>query len=101
MLVYLRDISAQTICACCHTEIEVVDLTFHLTRSQYAATGLTIPSADPVTPGAWQGSHWYDSTQEKSCHKHNFNTGSSTLDADALITRPTMQSAEVKTVVGA
>ena len=43
---------------CCHTEIEVADQTFYLTQSQYTDTGLTSPSADPITPGAWQGSHW-------------------------------------------
>ena len=43
---------------CCHTEIEAADQTFHLTQSQYTDTGPTSPSADPVTPGAWQGSHW-------------------------------------------
>ena len=43
---------------CCHTEIEVADLTFHLTQSQYTNTGPTSPSTDPITPGAWQGSHW-------------------------------------------
>ena len=43
---------------CCHTEIEVADPTFYLTQSQYTDTGPTSPSADPVTPGAWQGSHW-------------------------------------------
>ena len=43
---------------CCHTEIEVADQTFHLTQSQYTGTGPTSPSADPITPGAWQGSHW-------------------------------------------
>ena len=43
---------------CCHTETEVADPTFYLARSQYTDTGLTSPSADPVTPGAWQGSHW-------------------------------------------
>ena len=42
----------------CHTEIEVADPTFHLTQSQYTDTGPTSPSADPITPGAWQGSHW-------------------------------------------
>ena len=41
---------------CCHTEIEAADQTFHLTQSQYTDTGLTSPSADPITPGAWQGS---------------------------------------------
>ena len=43
---------------CCHTEIEVADPIFYLTQSQYTDTGPTSPSADPVTPGAWQGSHW-------------------------------------------
>ena len=43
---------------CCHTEIEVADQTFHLTQSQYTDTGPTSPSADPITPGARQGSHW-------------------------------------------
>ena len=43
---------------CCHTEIEVADQTFHLTQSQYTDTGPTSPSADPITPGAWQDSHW-------------------------------------------
>ena len=48
-----------------------------LTQSQYTGTGPTRPSADPVTPGAWQGSNWsinffffflshcYDSTSAK------------------------------------
>ena len=43
---------------CCHTEIEVADPTFYLTQSPYTDTGPTSPSADPITPGAWQGSHW-------------------------------------------
>ena len=43
---------------CCHTQIEVADQTFYLTQSQYTDTGPTSPSPDPVTPGAWQGSHW-------------------------------------------
>ena len=43
---------------CCHTEMEVTDQTFHLTQSQYTDTGPTSPSTDPITPGAWQGSHW-------------------------------------------
>ena len=43
---------------CCHTEIEAADQTFYLTQSQYTDTGLTSPRADPITPGAWQGSHW-------------------------------------------
>ena len=43
---------------CYHTEIEAADQTFHLTQSQYTDTGPTSPSADPITPGAWQSSHW-------------------------------------------
>ena len=42
---------------CCHTQIEVADPTFYLTQSQYD-TGPTSPSADPITPGARQGSYW-------------------------------------------
>ena len=60
-------------CTCCHTEIEAVDQTFYLTQPQSINTGPTSPSADSVTPGAWQGSvelpissHWYDSTKNKS-----------------------------------
>ena len=45
-------------CTCCHTEIKVVDQTIHLTQSQYTDTRPTSPSADPITPGFWQGSHW-------------------------------------------
>ena len=45
-------------CTCCHTEVEAADQTFYLTQSQYTDTGLTSPSSDPLTQGAWQGSHW-------------------------------------------
>ena len=58
----LASVSQGRICTdnftCCHTEIEATDQTFHLTQSQYTDTGPTSPSADPITPGAWQGSHW-------------------------------------------
>ena len=57
MLVYLRDGSAQTIIRAATTEVEAADPTFYLTQSQYIDTGPTSPSADPITPGAWQGSH--------------------------------------------
>ena len=45
-------------CACCHTEIEAAHQTFYLTQSRLTDTGPTSPSADPITPGAWQSSHW-------------------------------------------
>ena len=77
---------------CCHTEIEVADQTFYLTQSQYTDTGPTSPSADPITPGAWQGSHWsanFEVTgmtraRKKSRRKRDSNPGPSALEVDAL-----------------
>ena len=77
---------------CCHTEIEVADQTFYLTQSQYTDTGPTSPSADPITPGAWQFSHWsanFEVTgmtrpRKKSRRKRDSNPGSSALEANAL-----------------
>ena len=43
---------------CCHAEVEAADQTFYLTQSQYTDTEPTSPNTDPITPGAWQGSHW-------------------------------------------
>ena len=90
---------------CCHIEIEVADPTFYITQSQYTDTGPTSPSIDPITPGAWQGSHWSGKfsvtgmtrppppptppPQKKSRRKRDSNSGSSALEADALTTRPT------------
>ena len=70
---------------CCHTEKEVADPTFHLTQSQYTDTGPTSPSADPRTPGDWQGSHWsanfsvtgMTQPRKKSRRKRDSNPGSS------------------------
>ena len=80
----------------CHTEIDVADPTFHLTQSQYTDTGLTSLSADPITPGAWQGSHWSANFEVtgmtrawKNCGASRIqNPGSFALEADALTTRP-------------
>ena len=44
-------------CMCWRTETKVADQTFYLYESQYTDTWPTIPSADPVVPGAWQGSN--------------------------------------------
>ena len=81
---------------CCHTEIEVSDPTFHLTQSQYTDIGPTSPSADPITPGARQGSHWSADFEVtgmtrpgKNPGKRDSNPGPSALEADALTTRPT------------
>ena len=83
--------------SCCHTETEVADHIFYLVQPQYTDTWPTSPTADPITPGAWQGSlwsanfkTWYGSTRKKvPRHKQELNPGSSALKVDALITRPT------------
>ena len=62
-------------CACCHTEIEVAGETFYFAQSPYTDTGPASPSADPISPGAWQGSRWNanflshgcDSTRKNPC----------------------------------
>ena len=86
---------------CCHTEIQVADPTFYLTRSQYTDARPTSPSADPITPGAWQGSHWSANFEVtgmtrpgKSRRKRDSNPRSSAPEADTLTTRPTRWSAE-------
>ena len=62
---------------CCHTEIEAADQTFHLTKSQYTDTGPTSPSADPRTPGAWQGSHWSANFEVTGMTRPRKNPGAS------------------------
>ena len=61
----------------CHTEIEVADPTFYLTQSQYTDTGPTSPSADPITPGAWQGSHWSANAEVTGMTRPRKNPGAS------------------------
>ena len=48
--------SAEIRCTSWHTEIEVVDLTFYITKSQYTDTGPASPIADPRTAGVLPGS---------------------------------------------
>ena len=62
---------------CCHTQIEVADQTFHLTQSQYTDNGPTSPSADPKTPGAWQGSHWSANFEVTGMTRPRKNPGAS------------------------
>ena len=62
---------------CCHTEIKVADPTFYLTQSQYTDTGPTSPSTDPITPGAWQGSHWSANFEVTSMTRPRKNPGAS------------------------
>ena len=85
---------------CCHTEIEVANQTVHLTQSQYTDTGPTSPSADPITPGAWQGSHRranFEVTGMTRPQKNSVASGirtrdPSAIEADALTTMPTRWS---------
>ena len=60
MLVYLG--SAKTT-ARAATQTEVADQNFHLTQSQCNEIGPTSVSADPIVPGACQGSHWSASVE--------------------------------------
>ena len=62
---------------CCHTKIEVADQTFYLTQSQYTDTGPTSPRADPITPGAWQGSHWSANFEVTGMTRPRKNPGAS------------------------
>ena len=75
---------------CCHTEIEAADQTFHLTQSQYTDTGPTSPSADPITPGAWQGSHWSANFEVTGMTRPRKNPGTSGIRTrDLLLSRRT------------
>ena len=83
---------------CCLTEI---DLTFYITQSQYTDTGLTSPSADPIMPGAWQGSHWSAKFEVtgmtrpgKILSQAGFEPQVFVPEADALTTRPARRSNE-------
>ena len=92
---------------CCHTEIEVADQTFYFTQSQYTDTGPTSPSADPITPFAWQGSHWsvnflshwHDSTPKKIPSQAGFEPGIFRSRGGRLTTRPTRRSKNGQTKV--
>ena len=57
-LVYFRDGSARTILRAATLRQKLQIKAFHLTQSQHTDTGPTSPRADPITPGARQGSHW-------------------------------------------
>ena len=64
---------------CYHTEMEAADRTFHLTQSQYTDTGPTSPSADPISPGAWQGSHWSANFEVTGMTRPRKNPGASRI----------------------
>ena len=94
MLAYLRDGSAQT---SIRTEIEAANQTFNLAKSQNTDTGPTSPSAEPITLGTWQGSHWSTNFEvtgvtqpgkKNPWRKRETNPGSAALEADALTIRP-------------
>ena len=91
---------------CCHIEIEVADQIFYLTRSQYTDTRPTIPALTlqyqvPGRVATWvpifESLVWLD--PKKSRRKQDSNPGSSTLEADALTTRPTRRWIAISTLV--
>ena len=73
-------------CACCHTERKDADQTFHLTQSQHTDLWPTSPSAESITPGAWQGSHFSSHTHDSTLKKdpQESNLGSTALEANAI-----------------
>ena len=86
----------------------IADQTFYLTQPQYTDTGLTSPSTDPITPGAWQGSHlecqfssrslvWLD--PGKFRRKRESIPGSFALEADSWTTAPKRRSWSTSSVV--
>ena len=80
-------------CTCCHTEKKVADPTFYLTQSQYTDTGPTSPSADPITPGAWQGSHWNANFEVTGMTQPRKNPAASGIQTrDLPLTRPSRWS---------
>ena len=62
---------------CCHSEIEAADQTSYLTQSQYTDTGPTSRSADPITPGTRQGSHWSANFEVTGMTRPQKNPGAS------------------------
>ena len=83
-------------CRCCHTETEAENQIYHLTQSQCSDTGTTSRSPDPITPGAWQGTHWSANFEVTGMtrpgkiptEEAGIELGSAALEADALTTRP-------------
>ena len=75
-------------CTCYHTETGVADQSFCLTQSQYTDTMPTTP----ITPGAWQGSHWCTNFEvtgktrpgKHSTEKAGIEPRSAALETDAM-----------------
>ena len=71
------------------TEIEAADQIFSITQSQYADNRPTSPRADPMTPGAWQDSHWRTNSEvpgmtgERSTAKSGNEPRPAAVEADA------------------
>ena len=82
-------------CTCCHIETDIADQTCHPSQLRYTNTEPASPSADPITPGSWQGSHWSTTFQVTGMTppgkipvgKAGFKHRSATLEVNALTTR--------------
>ena len=99
MLVLSQGLICSDNCMCCNTETEIADQTFYLTKSQYTDTRPASLSTDPITPGAWLGSHWSANFQvtgmtrpRKILAHAGLNPRSSALEENALTTMPIRQT---------
>ena len=91
---------------CCLIEIEVAHQTFYLTQSQYTDSGPTSPSTNPITPGAWQGSHWSANFEVTGMTQPRKNPGASRIEpgifhsqGGRLTTRPTRWSCSADSIM--
>ena len=84
-------------CMCRYTQIGVADQTFYLTQSQYTDIGPASPSTDPITPGAWQGSHWSANFEVTGMTRPAKNPGASGNQTPGLqLLRQTEWNAEMQ-----
>ena len=92
MLAYLRDRSAQTIVRAA-TLRQKLQVKLPISPTHGVLTpGPTSPSDDPLTPDAWQGSHWSTSlevkgmtpSRTKSTAKSGIEARCAAVEADAL-----------------
>ena len=102
MLKHLQGRICSDNCTCCHTETGVADQMSYLTQSTFTDTGPTSNNTDPITPGAWQGSHWSTNFEVIGVtppgKRFKANAGiyprCTAVEANAFTTRSTIGSAD-------
>ena len=93
MNVYLRHESARTVVSAATLRRKLQIKVFTSPPSQYTGTGSTSPSADPIIPGAWLGSHRATSfksllsldLKKRSAAKAGIEPRSAALEAEASL----------------